>query len=567
MSRRAPVLLGLVLAVSGAVVASEAGDGTPTASRAGAGPGVQMPAVQADDVVASTWYCAAGSAESRLADHTVIVVNPGDEPVTGTVGVYSGRVASAPAPVDATGDGDEDEAAAADDDGGDTVGDDRATPEGEAPAAAPDHGGERQPVTPGDDPSVGDPWGGEPAPAPAVVEEPLEVPAHGRTAIRLRDIVRAPLASALVEASGPVVVEHAVTGSRGRDIGPCASSASPEWYMAWGTTLRGARELLVLFNPFPSTAIVDISFATDDGIREPVRYQGLPVPAGGVVGLEVGDDVSREPQVAASIRTRSGSIVAERIVTTDGSREPYPEGLALALGAPEPLEAWAFADGRLAAGRQEWIVVYNPGREWAEVEVTVRPPLDEGADPPTPFSIRVRPGRFETIAYHDDERVPVDQGHSTLVRSTNGVPVVAERVQAEPADADDGDVSVAPGAAFADRSWLFTSAGRDPQGSTRFVVSNPDLHEPAHVSITATVEGEELAPEALQAVEIGPGARRDLRVPPEAADPAASYAVTADRPVLVERLITNRNNAVESVAPGVLGRVDSLSVGDIDAGR
>jgi hypothetical protein len=566
MSRRAPVVVGLVLAVSGAVVASEAGDGAPVARHVGADPGVQMPAVQADDVVSSTWYCAAGSADSRLADHTVIVVNPGDEPVTGTVGVYSGRVASAPAPVDATGDRDDDAAGGDGGDGGDSAGEDRATPEGEEPVAEPEDGG-GQSVAPGDDPSVGDPWGGEAAPAPAVVEEPLEVPAHGRTAIRLRDIVRAPLASALVEASGPVAVEHAVDGSRGRDVGPCASSASPDWYMAWGTTVRGARELLVLFNPFPSTAIVDISFATDDGIREPVRYQGLPIPAGGVVGLEVGNDVSREPQVAASIRTRSGSIVAERIVTTDGSREPYPEGLALALGAPSPLEAWAFADGRLTAGRQEWIVVYNPGREWAEVEVTVRPPLDEGADPPTPFSIRVRPGRFETIAYHDDERVPPDKAHSTLVRSTNGVPVVAERVQAEPADADDGDVSVALGAAFADRSWLFTSSGRDPEGSTRFVVSNPDLNAPASVSVTATVDGDQVAPEALQAVEIAPGARRELRVPPDTADTAASFAVTADLPVLVERIVTNRNSAVESVVPGILGRVDPLSVADIDAGR
>lgn len=585
MSRRAPVVVSLVLALSGAVVASEARDGPPAAPQAGADPGLQMPAVPSGDVLASTWYCAAGTAQGRLADHTVIVVNPGDEPVTGTVGAYSGDVASAPEPVDATSGGDaaaSDDEAASDGEGGtgresSEGGDDEvreggaaeegATPEGEAPAVEPDSGGQRQPATPGDDPSVGDPWGGEPPAAPAVVEQALEVPAHGRVAVRLRDIVRAPLAAALVEASGPVVVEHSVTGDLGRDIGPCASSASPDWYMAWGTTLRGSRDLLVLFNPFPSTAIVDIGFATDDGIREPVRYQGLPIPAGGVVGLDVGDDVSREAQVAASIHTRSGSIVAERIVTTDGSREPYPEGLALALGAPSPLEAWAFADGRIAGDRQEWIVVYNPGRERAEVQVVVRPPLEDGAAPPTPFSIRVRPGRFEVIAYNGDERVPVDPPHSTLVRSTNGVPIVAERVQAAAEDAADGDISVALGSAFADRSWLFTSGGRDPRGATRFVVANPDLHEPVRVSVTATVAGEEVAPEGLQDVEVAPGARQELRVPAEAADAAASYAVDADRPVLAERIISNRNYTVESVAPGILGRSGPLSVADIDAGQ
>ena len=104
MSTRAPVLVGLAVLLAGAVVASEARGETPTVvPTADEQPGVQMPAVPAADVLASTWYCAAGTAQSRLADHTVVVTNPGDEAVTGTISIYSGKVAPPPAPVDTTG--------------------------------------------------------------------------------------------------------------------------------------------------------------------------------------------------------------------------------------------------------------------------------------------------------------------------------------------------------------------------------------------------------------------------------------------------------------------------------
>lgn len=544
MSARAPVIVGLALALTGAVVASEARGETPVAAPIGAAPGVQMPAMPAGDVVASTWYCAAGTARSELADHTVIVVNPSDEPVTGTISVFAGDVAPPPDPVDITsGDGEGDEAG------------------GRAPA----DGAEAE-----DEPSVADPWDRETGgtPTPGAVEHAIEVAPRGRFQLRLARVVQAPLAAALVEADGPVVVEHAVSGKAGRDTGPCASSASPDWYLAWGSTLRGARELLVLFNPFPSPATVDIEFSTDDGIRQPLRYQGFPVPAGAVVGLEVGDDVSREAQVAASVHTRSGSIVVERIVTFDGSREPYPEGIALALGAPRPLEAWAFADGRLASGRQEWIVVYNPTDERAVVDVSVRPQTPEGpARPPTPFTLSIRPGRYEVVTYADDERVPDDDGHATLVRSRNGVPVVAERVQAAPADARRSDVSVSLGAAFADRSWYVPSAARDERGSTRFVVFNPDPRAAARVAVTAVIDGEALPLEDYQQMEAEPGARREVVLPDEVVDPEAWYQVEADRPIVVERALTNRYHVIESVAPAILGGEDTLSVADIDVGR
>ena len=132
------------------------------------------------------------------------------------------------------------------------------------------------------------------------------LPGRGRVELRLGDLVPAPLVAALVEADGgPVAVEHRVTGPHGVDVGPCASASAPVWHLASGATTRDAREVLVLFNPFPTDAIVDITFDTDAGSREPVRFQGFPVAAGTVVGVDIGDDVARESQVSATLRTRA----------------------------------------------------------------------------------------------------------------------------------------------------------------------------------------------------------------------------------------------------------------------
>src|SRR4029453_18886619 len=261
--------------------------------------------------------------------------------------------------------------------------------------------------------------------------------------LRLGDLVPAPLVAALVEASGgPGAVEHRVTGPHGGEVGPSASAPAPVWPLASGTTTRDARDVVVLFNPFPTDAIVDIIFETDAGSREAVRFQGFPGAAGTVVGVDIGDDVAREAQVSATLRTRAGRVVAERLQEFDGSLGP--EGLAVALGVPEASTAWAFPDGVVDDSRTERIVVYNPGDERAQVEVQVLPTSDEPAPAPQPFRLSVRGGTFAAVDYGAEDRVVPGVEHATLVRSTNGVPVVAERVppaagEAGGTDDDTGD--------------------------------------------------------------------------------------------------------------------------------
>jgi hypothetical protein len=335
-----------------------------------------------------------------------------------------------------------------------------------------------------------------------------------------------------------------------------------------------------MFNPFPTDAIVDIAFATDAGSREPVRFQGFPVAAGTVVGVDIGDDVAREPQVSATLRTRIGRVVAERLQEFDGSLGT--EGLAVALGVPEAFTTWAFADGGVADGRSERIVVYNPGHERAEVEVQVLPTTDEPAPAPQPFRLSIRSGGFTVVDYGGEERVAPGVEHATLVRATNGVPVVAERVLAqagegdggddagdegtdegtdgggdEAADAGAGDVADGPGAVLAATRWAFPSTMHGPEAGVRFVVFNPDPERSVPVTLRAVANGRETRVDVDAVAVVAPGGRLVL------GDDAAgsSWVVEARAPVVVERVLVRDDGTRLAVGPGIPGIDGSLPLG------
>ncbi|HEX6423716.1 MAG TPA: DUF5719 family protein [Acidimicrobiales bacterium] len=494
----------------------------------------------------STWYCAAGTADDGgMADHSVTIVNPGPGEVAATLTVHAGAVAA---------------------------------------------GGSRDRSS-------------------APEEERVTVPAGGRTDVRLGDVVEAPLAAAVVEVEGGgAVVEHRVRGEHGEDVGPCSTFAADTWHFAWGATTRDAREVVVLFNPFPSSATVDAVFATEDGPREPVRLQGFPVPGRSVVGVDLGDDVARSEHVSATFRVRSGRVVAERLQQHDGSLGL--RGLALGLGVPTPGAAWVLADGEASAPAPhtppprpgdlgdetdddetgdvrdegdddlrstERIVVYNPGDERAEVDVEVVPAGGNPGDAPLPFRLSVGAGDHQVLDYGEHDRVEPGGRHATVVRSTDGRPVVVERVAADVGPVPTGDepsadepagdpaarpasLAVAAGARLGATRWVVPSVVAPGGGGTvTYTVFNP-TDAPVEVSVDlldgpgparpAGVPGTDGAAGAAPAV-VPAGAAIEVALGNAEADRALAGVVTAGRPVVVGYAIRAADGRRTSAAPGV----------------
>jgi hypothetical protein len=399
MSARLTSLIVLVGLIVGGLVLQATYDDDPVAAGNRVDAGIAIPAARAEPTLSSTWFCAGGTAYADgFADHVLLLTNPSDRDREATITVLTGQIAEAPAV----------------DDGATTT------------TAAPTTTRATTTTT-----TVATTTTIRPDPTQATIS----VPAQSRVTYRVGGLVEAQLAGAVIEVDGgEIAVEHELTGDLGRATAPCSTTASSSWSFPWGVTERGARELLVFMNPFPDDATVDITFATDEGARDTLRFDGFVVPGRSVVGAYIDQDVTRKAQVSAQVRVRGGRLVIDRIQMFDGT--DTREGITVGLGAPAPAETWMFPDGLVGPGLAEQIVVFNPSDGVAEVEVEVRleDPATNGI--PEPFDLTVRPDGYAILDVHAEERIPAGVPFS-LIALANGQRLFIEGVQ---------DLELEPGA-------------------------------------------------------------------------------------------------------------------------
>jgi hypothetical protein len=527
-SSRIPALVLLGGALAGGLLI-DAADDTSEPALSTSPPveaGVAMPAAMPESDLSSTWFCAGGTANAEgVADHVVLIANPTDRPRRATLTVLPGSIAPDPG---------------------------EAPAEGSTTTAPPE-----TTTTTTTAPPV--------APAPTVVD----LPAQSRVDVALSDLVDAPVASAVIEVDGgEIAVEHQITDTRdgegGRATAPCSSTAAREWSFPWGVTKRGSLELLVFMNPFPDDATVDVLLATDEGTREPGRLQNLVVRGRTSLGVFVDEDTRRD-HVSAQVVVSRGRLVVDRVQVFDGE-DPSLEGITLGLGAPTPAEVWMFPDGAVGEGLTEQIVVFNASEEVAEIDVEVRLDDPDVNGVPEPFELTIAPNRFSIVNLHepdaeagDDvpERIPAGVGHSILVRSLNGVAVTAERVitRSEP-NATLG-VSATLGAPLAAPTWILPGGGVSEERVEYLTVFNPSPDTVARLDVTGFADGQTVALQGLQGLEVPPGGRRTIRVNDAIEDREdLPLLVEADGPVVVERALYRVNGRGSSLSMGIPLAVD-----------
>ena len=261
----------------------------------------------------------------------------------------------------------------------------------------------------------------------------LELAPLSTQQLPLSSIAQAELAGAVVEIIGGTgVVGHQVTTAEGTAEGTCATHVSSEWYFASGRTQRDSLEYLALMNPFPEDVVYNVELYRSAGRpRQPGPLQGGTVPANSVRIIELGEHVPREEVVAAAITTVRGRLVIERLQLFNG--DLGPQGAALQLGVPGPAESWMLPAGRIHAAGDDQVIVFNPStEETATVDLELWPvnPTDRSLYGLGPIPRELLPGRFEVVDLRVEAdrfglRLPFEVGVS--VRSTNGVPLVAER--------------------------------------------------------------------------------------------------------------------------------------------
>ena len=352
-----------------------------------------------------------------------------------------------------------------------------------------------------------------------------------------------------VVSSGSPIVAGVTASYGGRGEGAtaagCAPMPSDEWFFPEGSSLLGVDERLLVYNPFPDEAVVDVSFLTPSGEREPANLSDVGVPAGEWEEIAVKRFVGpKEGLLAARVHTVRGRVIAWRVMTiTDRDRVT---GVDSTLGAPEPADTWYFPVGAVRDGAREHITLLNPSDEESVVSISL---LSGGQviQPDALAEIAVPSRSSARVNLAREVRRPFSLGVSAIVQSTNGVDMVAERTVYYDED-ELGGIASELGAAATARRWAAPPAATG-SGSDVVHVINTSA-EGVTLSITLLrVDRPPLQPPELTGIAVPGGLRKGVVLDTFTRGEPAVAIVEADGEIVVERLTMGADAAALMAFP------------------
>jgi hypothetical protein len=289
---------------------------------------------------------------------------------------------------------------------------------------------------------------------------------------------------------GQAAVQQVISGGEGTSSTACSTSGGTSWYFPAGTTQPSSTLSLLLLNPFPDDAIADLSFVTEQGQEDPQDFQGLVIPGGTLLGVDLGGHLRDRASVATMVHLRVGRVAAfetEAVQPQTSAQQSaaapgttaWPPGVDVVLGTPSPGTAWWWPNGVDTANQAEEYVLYNPNANPAQVSLGVV--LDQGSA--DPFQITVEPQSVSVINSNTESRIPIGIGHAAWLRSTNGVGVVAARVTMAASAAAHPGIAEVLGSRLEASRWLIPGAGISG-ASPALVVYNPGT-SPVTVAVTS----------------------------------------------------------------------------------
>jgi hypothetical protein len=228
-------------------------------------------------------------------------------------------------------------------------------------------------------------------------------------------------------------VEQELLYAAGDVTAQCVSQTSSRWYFADGFTLEGTSQRLVLINPFPESAVVNVAYTTRDGKRTPSALQGLIIAPRSLKSLSLADvGAANESRIAVEAIATTGQIIASRSQHYLGGGRL---GYSTSVGVPEALSEWWFASGRTGELVNEELVVFNPTDVDAQVNVaffgegiTNDIAIDEIDGPALPSQVVDIPAGA-VIGIKTDNFADLPKGdHAMVVSTLNDARVVVEHV-------------------------------------------------------------------------------------------------------------------------------------------
>ena len=281
----------------------------------------------------------------------------------------------------------------------------------------------------------------------------VTIEASGRTRVRLADLVAdSEWMGAVVEVrSADVIVEQTYLGASGTtDRALCHTRTSDLWVVASGATefaTRGEEMVLLLLNPFPHDAVLNIRFNSDVGVD---TLNGVVVPARRVVALDVTEEVPVASRVSAVIDVVVGRIAASRVQSqglVTQADHGFPVGLSVTPLASTTAPVWHLLDLN-GNDRFEVVSVVNPSAsQTAEVDLEI---ISDEALSRDPIELTIAAGAMSQVRLSEVSRLAGLASYGITARSLTGVPIAVMHESSDlfaegPLDeAADGEDLVAP---------------------------------------------------------------------------------------------------------------------------
>jgi hypothetical protein len=373
------------------------------------------------------------------------------------------------------------------------------------------------------------------APDAAPASRAVTIPARTNTSVDMTELQpTGSYLSALVEIDGGGgFVEQLALHPAGNAVSPCANATSSNWYFAHGFTVDGSTEQLVLTNPYPDAAIVDVGLATAQGVRSPGTLQGLVVPAQSVQTVDLAEFARDEPTIATRVEATRGRIVAGRSQHFAGGDR---RGYSMALGAPSLSGQYYFAEGETGPDIDETYSVYNGSDQDVTVDVVFL-----GVGVASEFlndtQLEVPAGEVVELSTADVANLP-DGRHGAVFSTFSEGSIVVERVLTRPAGQSIATTVVMgspPG--LASQRWS-SAVGTDVAVEDVIVVLNVDAVETT-VSVSTLGPGGFVPVPGLEAVPLAAGGVTSIGIE-DATALGKPFIVESAQRLFVERLLPRR---------------------------
>jgi hypothetical protein len=360
----------------------------------------------------------------------------------------------------------------------------------------------------------------------------IAIPVRGHVDVPSIEAGAGAFAAATIEISGVGgLAEQVAITPQGTASSPCSSAPSSKWYLAEGSSALGDSLTITLYNPYPADAIVDLSFADEEGVRAASpKYKARVIPGRSLATFPVSDVILRKRIVAVAADVRSGLVVMGRHQIY-GGQDSKRSGVANGVAIPSASTSWRFANNQKGSGSAQRFAVFNPSRD-SEITVnaTILPaenvpapdptdlvaadPTDPGVDPaadpaadkpgppvPKPLTITVGPQQVGEIDLASADLA--DGVYSVVVSSAE--PAVVERVLNRTLDGGLVATSVQAGARLTSPTW-FVDAAPAPAATILYVLNATGDATPSTFSVKVVGPNGAVAVPGFESVPIGPGA-------------------------------------------------------------